>query len=100
MPHLICYDIGQNSLRASLGRKIMAHGLDRINKSVYLGTIPRRSLTQLEQWIAQRMANKAAPEDSCIVIAVSAEQVQHLRVYGKNDLDTDEFSGVKSTLFL
>ena len=39
MAYLICYDISSNSLRAKMGRKIIEFGLDRINKSLYLGAI-------------------------------------------------------------
>ena len=39
MPHLISYDITGDSLRTKMGRKILEFGLDRINKSVYLGSI-------------------------------------------------------------
>lgn len=83
-----------------MGKKIIGFGLDRINKSVYLGTIAKSSLTQLEQWIAQQMNAKGDPEDSCIIISVNAEQVQGMRVYGKNELDKEELSGQKSTLIL
>ena len=100
MPHLICYDISGNSLRARIGKKIITFGLDRINKSVYLGTISKSSLTQLEQWIAQQMTAKGDPEDSCIVISVNAEQVHSMRIFGKNELDKEELSGQKSTLIL
>jgi len=98
MAQLICYDISKNTLRTRMGKKIIEHGLDRINKSVYLGTIEKSSLTALEQWLAGEILQKGSPEDSCIVINVSAEQIQSMRIYGKNDLDKDELSGDKGTL--
>lgn len=100
MPHLICYDISQNSLRTRIGKKIIEYGLDRINKSVYLGTIVKSSLTQLENWLAQEMNVKGGQNDSCIVIRVSAEQVQQMRIMGLNELDIKELSGEKTTLIL
>ena len=48
MPHLICYDITNDTLRTKMGKKILEYGLDRINKSVYLGSITESSLTALE----------------------------------------------------
>ncbi len=98
MAHLICYDISKNALRTRMGKKIIEHGLDRINKSVYLGTIEKSSLTKLEQWLAKEILQHGSPEDSCIIINVSGEQIQKMRVLGKNDLDKDELSGDKSTL--
>ncbi len=100
MPTLICYDISANTLRARLGRKILAAGLDRINKSVYLGSISPRSLTDLENQLAAQLQQHGAPQDSLIVLPVTAEQIQRLRVYGRNDLDRAELSGEKSTLIL
>ena len=100
MPHLICYDISNNSLRTKLGRKIIESGLDRINKSVYLGSISESSLTTLEQWLANLLQQKGAPQDSLIVIPVGADQIQRMRIYGHNELDKDELSGDKSTLIL
>lgn len=47
-PHLICYDIKNNALRTRIGNKILEYGLDRINLSVYLGSINESSLTALE----------------------------------------------------
>jgi CRISPR-associated protein Cas2 len=100
MPHLICYDISANTLRAKLGRKILDHGLDRINKSVYLGTITDTNLKNLEQELASLVQNKGEPQDSLIIIPVNAQQIHAMRVYGRNDLDKEELSGEKSTLIL
>ena len=100
MAHLICYDISHDGLRTKMGKKILEFGLDRINKSVYLGTITESSLTTLEATLAQLLQVKGDPEDSLIIIAVSAPQVQGMRIYGRNDLDKDELSGDKSTIMM
>ena len=100
MPHLICYDIASNSLRTKIGRKILDFGLDRINKSVYLGTITESSLNDLETWLDDLLRNKGEPQDSLILIPVTAQQIHNLRVYGANELDKEELSGDKSTLIL
>lgn len=100
MPTLICYDITKNSLRAKLAKKIIAAGLDRINKSVYLGTISNSSLKILEKELATEIANKGGPTDSVIVIPVGRDQVHQLRVFGLNELDKDELTGEKSTLIM
>ena len=100
MAHLICYDITNNSLRTKLGKKIIAHGLDRINKSVYLGTITDTSLKALEQIIKTEMVARSLPNDSLVIIAVANPAIQAMRVYGKNELDKEELTGVKDTLIL
>lgn len=100
MPHLICYDITGNTLRAKMGRKILEFGLDRINKSVYLGSITESSLTQLEALLSGLLQQKGEPQDSLIIIPVTPQQVQEMRVYGANELDKDELTGDKSTLIV
>ena len=69
-------------------------------RSLHLGTINDSGLAQLESWIATTLAAKGEPDDSLIVLPVNPDQIQRLRVYGKNELDKDELSGGKSTLIL
>lgn len=100
MAHLICYDITNNSLRSKIGKKIIAHGLDRINKSVYLGTITDTSLKELKQTIKTALTMKGMPNDSVVIIAVANPAIQAMQVYGKNELDKDELTGIKDTLII
>lgn len=100
MLYLICYDITNNSLRANFARKIIACGLDRINKSVYLGMIKETPLNNLEAELSKLLKLRGQPQDSLIILPLLARQVQDMRIYGRNDLDKDELSGEKSTLIL
>lgn len=100
MPHLICYDITKDSLRTKVGKKIIEYGLDRINKSVYLGTLKESSLALLVQLLSNLVVQKGDPSDSIIVIYVSGQSVQDMIVLGKNDLDKDQLSGDKHTLIV
>ncbi|MEZ5043109.1 MAG: CRISPR-associated endonuclease Cas2 [Saprospiraceae bacterium] len=100
MPHLICYDISANTLRTKISRKIQEYGLDRINKSVYLGNISESSLTNLELLIHKWLQAKGDPQDSLIIIPVTAAQIHQMKVYGLNELDKEELSGDKSTLII
>ncbi len=98
--YLICYDIQKNALRTRLGNKIIEYGLDRVNKSVYLGSIEARSLKELENWLQQQMQDHAKPGDSLILLPVTAAQIHAMRVFGENDLDRKDLSGELSTLIL
>lgn len=98
MAFLICYDISGDSLRARLGKKILDAGLDRINKSVYLGTIGDTALQELEKQLAQWMQDKGEPQDSLIIISVTPRQIHEMRIYGLNELDKGELTGEKDTL--
>ncbi|MFK8009782.1 MAG: CRISPR-associated endonuclease Cas2 [Saprospiraceae bacterium] len=100
MPHLICYDITNNSLRTRMSKKIIAKGFDRINKSVYLGLGTQPTIQSLERELSMMIQKKNDPNDSLIIISVSHQQLQRMRIYGKNDLDKAELLGEKSTLIL
>lgn len=97
MPHLICYDISNDSLRTQMGKKIIAIGMDRINKSVYLGRVKDIALQQLEKTLDEMMQKKGDQGDSLIVLSLQPFQVQSMRIYGENSLDREELSGDKST---
>ena len=98
--YLICYDIAKNPLRTKMAKVIIDAGLDRINKSVYLGSIADRSLTLLENQLVQLMQHKADPTDSLIFLPLTKVEVRNMRIYGHNGLDPDELTGDKSTLII
>lgn len=100
MPHLICYDIADNSLRARLAVKITAAGFDRINKSVYLGTVSERSLATLQTWLEQQMKTRAQEGDCLIILPVTVQQVQRMVVLGTDQTDREELTGSKNTIFI
>lgn len=100
MAHLICYDIAHNYLRKKMADTILDYGFDRVNLSVYLGTIDPRSLAELENTLKNMLEKKGKENDSLIFIPLHAQQVHDMRVYGKNDLDTGEITGEKSSLII
>lgn len=83
-----------------MSKLIISHGLDRINKSVYLGTIIESSLRELETKLVDNLKKKQDPNDSLIIISVAHLAIQSMRIYGKNDLDKEELAGEKTTLIL
>ena len=100
MPQLICYDIEHNGLRTKLAQLILDYGLERINFSVYLGSLDSSSLTELETKLQALIQQRGQDRDSLIVLPVTAAQIHAMRVYGQNGLDPGEITGDKSTLIL
>jgi len=98
MPTLICYDIQSNALRAALSQKILHYGLERINLSVYLGTLKESDLAKLEALLNQIMKDRAGPDDSLIILPVTNNSVWQMQVLGRNDLDVEDLSGERHTL--
>lgn len=100
MPTLICYDIQSNALRTALSQKILHYGLERINLSVYLGTLKESDLAQLEALLQQIMSSRAGPDDSLIILPVTNNSVWQMQVLGRNDLDVEDLSGERHTLII
>ncbi len=98
MPTLICYDVESNTLRTRLSKKILEYGLERINRSVYLGAPTERELAQLETQLCQWMVKLGKPNDSLIFLPVTAQQVLRMLVIGRNDFTPEELSGEIDTL--
>jgi len=98
MPTLICYDIQSNALRAALSQKILHYGLERINLSVYLGTLKESDLAKLEALLNQIMKDRAGPDDSLIILPVTNNSVWQMQVLGRNDFDVEDLSGERHTL--
>jgi len=96
---LVCYDIGANALRARIGRRLLEAGLERINRSVYLGQIKDTDLRRLRSWLQQAMT-KAAPDDSLIILPTTPHQTWQMDVLGKNELDIPTLTGEQHTLIL
>lgn len=101
MPVLICYDITSNTLRLKIAKKIQEYGLDRVNRSVFLGAPKDRDLRQLEAQLQEYLRDRrATPDDSLIVLPVHAHQIYDMRVYGRQDWEPEELAGDVHTLIL
>ena len=96
---LVCYDISANALRARIGRRLLEAGLERINRSVYLGQIKDADLRRLRAWLQQTMT-KAGPDDSLIILPTTPHQTWQMDVLGKNELDIPTLTGEQHTLII
>jgi len=94
---LLCYDIESNALRGKLSHKILEFGLDRINRSVYLGDLKDSDLKKLETWLRQQMAG-AGQRDSLIILPVTKHKTWQMIVLGQNELDLPTITGDRDTL--
>lgn len=99
MPLLICYDIADNSLRQKIAGQLLAYGLDRINRSVFLGEIKEKDQKKLIPLLRDLMVGKrAGPDDSLIVLPVHTHQVFDMLVFGKCEWEPEEMTGDAHTL--
>jgi len=96
---LICYDISANGLRTKISRRILEAGLERVNRSVYLGEIKDSDLRRLTTWLRQVM-EKATPDDSLLILPITQHQVWQMEMLGRNDYDIPMLTGTQHTLIL
>jgi len=96
---LICYDISANGLRTKISRRILEAGLERVNRSVYLGEIKDSDLRRLTTWLRQVM-EKATSDDSLLILPVTQHQVWQMEMLGRNDYDIPMLTGTLHTLIL
>ncbi len=55
MPYLISYDISHNYQRQKIAEKLIESGLDRIQRSVYMGSVDPERMKTLIDWLQERM---------------------------------------------
>lgn len=96
---LICYDIASDSLRSRVAQKLLEYGLERINRSVFLGAPDERETLELQTLLQGWMTRAGKPDDSLILLPVTARQVQRMLVLGDNQFDVPALTGDLQTVF-
>ena len=100
MPYLICYDIESNTLRTKVAQKILQTGLERVNRSVYIGAPTDADMAQLENYLQVLMASVGQANDSLIVLPITTHQVYQMRVFGHNEWTAAALVGDAHTVLL
>lgn len=101
MALLVSYDIEDNALRQKIANHIIDSGLDRIQYSVYMGTIKETDTQHLINWLNALPAEKRwKGNDSVIILSLTTLQVQQMATIGNPQWDKDDLSGTRDTLIL
>ncbi len=81
---------------------MIADGLDRIQKSVYLGVMNDDIKKELVKWLKNELALKGNPKtDTIIFLPMTARQVQEATIIGNNNnYDLILLSGENNSLLL
>jgi CRISPR-associated protein Cas2 len=84
MLYLAAYDISKARARKRIADRLLAIGMERIQKSVYLGKVRSKSLNKVLRQAARLMG----PEDRLYVVPLSQDQLRRIRTQGPvPDLD-------------
>lgn len=96
---LICYDIESNALRARIAQQLLKDGMERVNRSVYLGECSETALKHLTAWL-QKAMQKAGPNDSLLILPVTKNAVWNMEILGRNEYDLPTITGDRHTLII
>lgn len=96
---LICYDIESNALRARIAQQLLKDGMERVNRSVYLGECSETVLKHLTAWLRKTM-QKAGPNDSLLILPVTKNAVWNMEILGRNEYDLPTITGDRHTLII
>jgi len=93
MVKLIAYDISKNKTRRKLADALLVLGMERIQKSLFLGKPPKKQLKKL----LNRYKNRIEEEDRLYVLTLTESQIKEMQLYGQ-EADIDLILGKKKVL--
>lgn len=97
MLYLLSYDIENNRIRQKAAKKILAAGLERIQFSVYIGTLGEVQKETLMSWIEKELKKD---KDYSVILVPLHQDMQHgIACLSKTDWDWEYLKGEKLTLF-
>lgn len=78
MLYLVTYDIRSNKIRKKLSDKLLVVGLERVQKSVFIGNARKKSIDKVIDDFRERLE----PEDKLYLISLTHEQLAQMQALG------------------
>ena len=100
--YLIAYDISDDKWRTKTANKLIYYGFDRVQFSVFMGTVPKKNLLHFVHWF-QKNVLTLVPQTkaSLIVLPLSVGQLDVMQIWGDAGIiDLDMLTGRKHTLII
>ena len=100
--YLIAYDISDDKWRTNTANKLIYCGFDRVQFSVFMGTVHKKNLSDFILWF-QKNVLILAPQTtvSLIVLPLSIGQFDVMQILGNaENIDLDMLTGRKHTLII
>lgn len=86
MIYIVSYDIQSDKLRVKVAKKLMEWGLERIQYSVFLGSMTAYTKKELEEALSTFCAHPSTT-DRIIMIPLTKQQLKKYRFWGAGNLD-------------
>ena len=100
--YMIAYDISDDKWRTKTANKLVYYGFDRVQFSVFMGTVSDKNLAHFLQWFQKNVLILAPSTSvSLIVLPLSIGQLDVMQLFGASEkLDLDMLTGRKHTLII
>lgn len=93
----IMYDIESNKVRYHIAKYLIKKGCTRIQKSIFLADLNSKIYEGIREDLTA-IQSMYENQDSIIICPISTEQIQCMKIIGKN-IDIDIITKSKNTLF-
>jgi len=100
MALLISYDIHNNRLRLKIANRLLADGMMRLQKSVFVGDLPDNLLKEFKSWFAKKIRPHLEDDDQLFVLDCSMNQLRKSKHLHAKPEYWEELIHPPSTLFL
>ncbi len=100
--YLIAYDISDDKWRTKTANKLEYCGFDRVQFSVFMGTVHKKNLLDFVQWFQKNVLTLAPnTKVSLIVLPLSIGQLDEMQIWGNvENIDLDMLTGRTHTLII
>ena len=98
MIYLVLYDISNDRIRTKVAKSLIAEGFERIQLSVFLGTVnPKENIklwNELQKWLS------AEPHSKLLLLPLTKNNFRKMLILGDFFPDIDYLTGNKHSLFI
>ena len=93
----LVYDISEDKQRTKISKACQAYGLQRIQKSVFLGDLPAHSAAEIAEF-SRELIDKET--DAVFILPCCQEDFGKRIVIGRKEFDEELVQGTKKTMML
>lgn len=100
MLYLACYDLQNDRFRTKLADKLLAYGLERVQFSVFLGTLQDNRKEELLTWVEKLLENTPPTERKFLLMPLAEAHALKSIWIADEELDWDWLTGKQHTLII
>lgn len=94
--YLFSYDISNNKLRRKVANKLLYYGLDRVQLSVFMGTLRQPLFQKATLWLQQNIKGK----DKLLILPLPPQTPQNALMYGTPFINWLSITHQQNTLYI